>query len=299
MKVEYGIPTDKEAIQLRLGIERGLFREQGLELSLRVVFGGPEIAALYSSGELKVGELGSPPATTALSKGANFKIVGSSVRRRALQYFVAAASIRDWGDLRGKTVAALSVGSCSYWFARMVLERHGLDPDADVSLVGLGRRYPDAVALFKSGELQAAVLSEPNIAIGEYHRAFRILKALNEPDFCPTMQWSVIVANNEVIARDPALVRAVLAGCRASYHYAAENPEEMARFGADYFGIDAATMRRALKREEPDIHNDCEVDLPGLDLAIDLQRRLGAFAAGLSSAEITDLRHLPRVGPTA
>ena len=150
MKIEYGIPTDKEAIQLRLGIERGLFRELGLDLSLRVVFGGPEVAALYSAGELKVGELGSPPATTALSKGANFKIVGSSVRRRALQYFVVAPSIRDWEDLRGKTVAALSVGSCSYWFARMVLERHGLDPDSDVSLIGLGRRYPDVVELFKS-----------------------------------------------------------------------------------------------------------------------------------------------------
>ena len=300
MKVEYGIPTDKEAIQLRLGIEHGLFREQGLDLSLRVVFGGPEVAALYSAGELKVGELGSPPATTALSKGANFKIVGSSVRRRALQYFVAAPSVRDWEDLRGKTVAALSVGSCSYWFARMVLERHGLDPDLDVSLVGLGRRYPDVVELFKSGELQAAVLSEPNVAIGEYHEAFSILKALNEPDFCPTMQWSVIVANNDVIASDPTLVRAVLTGCRASYHYAAENPEEMEHFGADYFGIDVATMRRAQKREEPDIHNDCEVDMPGLDLAIDLQRRLGAFQAQLRSAEITDLRHLRHAfGPAA
>ena len=52
------------------------------------------------------------------------------------------------------------------------------------------------------------------------------------------------------------------------------------RFGTQFFGNPAAglkAMRRALKREEPDIHNDCEVDMPGLDLAINLQRRLGAF----------------------
>ena len=47
--VEYGIPTDKEAIQLRLGIERGCFRDEGLDLSLKVVFGGPEIAARYDA----------------------------------------------------------------------------------------------------------------------------------------------------------------------------------------------------------------------------------------------------------
>ena len=73
--IEYGIPTDKEALQLRLGIGKGFFRDEGLDFSLRVIFGGPEIAAAYDSGALKIGELGSPPATTALSKGARFHIV--------------------------------------------------------------------------------------------------------------------------------------------------------------------------------------------------------------------------------
>ena len=42
--LEYGIPTDKEALQLRLGIARGFFREEGIVLALKVIFGGPEIA---------------------------------------------------------------------------------------------------------------------------------------------------------------------------------------------------------------------------------------------------------------
>lgn len=293
MKLDYGIPTDKEAIQLRLGIEQGFFRAEGLDLSLRVVFGGPEIAAHYDSGTLSIGELGSPPATTALAKGARFVIVGSGIRRRALQYFVARPEIRDWPDLHGKTVAALSIGSCSYWFARMVLERHGLDPDHDVRLIGLGRRYPQVMELFRSGELQAAVLSEPNIAIGEYHGAFRIMKALTEPDFCPTMQWTVTVANRAFAEREPETVRAVLRGCARSYWYAAEHPDALARFGAAHFGIDPPTMLRAIERERPDLHYDCRVDMAGLDQAIALQRRLGAFTTPIDGASITDLRFLP------
>ena len=33
--LEYGIPTDKEALQLRLGIARGFFREEGIDLAFR------------------------------------------------------------------------------------------------------------------------------------------------------------------------------------------------------------------------------------------------------------------------
>lgn len=295
-RVEYGIPTDKEAIQLRLGIARGFFRDQGLDLTLKVVFGGPEIASRYDSGLLKIGELGSPPATTALSKGARFRIVASSVRRRALQYLVAHPSISGWDDLRGKTVAALSIGSCSYWFMRTVLGHHGLDPDHDVNLVGLGTRYPQVTALFDSGELQAAVLSEPNISIGEDGGHYRVMQGLTDPEFCPTMQWSVIVANNDVIERDPELVRAVLRGCVHSYRHAAAYPEDLAEFGADYFGISRSTMEKSIRRESSDLHSEGEIDMPGLLQAIALQQRLGAFIAAPDVKTIVDLSHLP--GPS-
>ena len=59
--ISYGVPTDRCGLQLRLGIEKGFFREQGIELDLRVVLGGPEIAAELDAGRLRVGELGTLP----------------------------------------------------------------------------------------------------------------------------------------------------------------------------------------------------------------------------------------------
>ena len=145
MKLEYGVPTDKEGLQLRFGMSKGVFRDEGFDASLRVVFGGPEIAAMYDSGELKIGEMGTPPATTAIARGARFKIVGSGIRRRAVQYFVAKQDIADFRDLKGKTVGVLSIGSCSYWFARTVLEHYEIDPDRELYAVLLTNRvHPDA-----------------------------------------------------------------------------------------------------------------------------------------------------------
>jgi len=291
--VEYGIPTDKEGIQLRLGVAHGFFRDEGLDLSLKVVFGGPEIAAAYDAGDLPIGELGSPPATTALSKGARFRIVGSGIRRRALEYFVARPSISSWEDLRGATAAALSVGSCSYWFMREVLSRHGLDPDKDLNVIGLGRRYPLVTDLFAADEVQAAVLSEPNVSIGEDLGVFRVMQSLTDPAYCPGMQWSVIVAHEKTIADEPELVCAVLRGCVRSHRYAVANPEELARFGGDYFGIPSSTMAKSIAREGTNLHTDCEIDLEGLRQAIDLQVRLKAFAVALRVEDIVDLRFLP------
>ena len=184
-RLDYGIPTDKIEAELRFGVAKGFFHAEGIDLSLQVVFGGPEIAALYDSGALKIGGIGSPPATTALANGARFKIIGSGVRRHALQYLVANSTINSWSDFRGKSVGVLSHGSCSYWFGRFVLQQNEIDPDHDVKLIGLGPRYQNVVDLIESNELQAAVISELNVSIGEHRGAFQILKALTEADYCP------------------------------------------------------------------------------------------------------------------
>jgi NitT/TauT family transport system substrate-binding protein len=281
-------------LDIRFGIEKGFFAAEGIDLTVRVVFGGPEIAAQYESGELKIGEIGTPPATTAMAQGATFKIVGSGVRRRALQYFVVRPDVFSWDDLKGKSVGALSKGSCSYWFARLVLDSHGVNPDTEARLIGLGSRYADVVGLLKRGELHGAVISEPNISMGESVGALRVMKALTEPEYCPTMQWMVVVANRDFVGRSPELVAAVLRQSRRSYHYVASHPEEFADFCSAHLKTDTATILASIERERGDMHHDCEVDMDGLDLAIDLQRRLGAFSRPIKAADLVDLRHLPQ-----
>ena len=290
ISLEYGVPTDKCGLQLRLGIEKGFFREEGVDLVVQVVFGGPEIAAAYDSGRLKIGELGTPPGLTAIGKGARFKIVGSSVRRGAVQYFVARAEFTDWPALAGSKLGVLTIGSCSYWFMREVVSHYGLDPDADVGIVGLGPRYPQVVDLVSGGELAGAIISEPNVSMGEAAGGFNVWLGLNRVDFVPSMQWSIVVANEDALRDDPELLGAVLRGCRRSYRYAAENRDEWATFGARYFGISREVMARSIAREIDDLHFDNQIDLPGLGAAIELQRKLGGIVGELRTRDIVDLR---------
>jgi NitT/TauT family transport system substrate-binding protein len=288
--VEYGVPTNRCGLQLRLGAEKGFFREEGIDLSLRVVFGGPEIAAEFDSGRLWIGEIGTPPALTALANGARFKIVGSGVRRGAVQFFVAHPRLGDWHDLFDARLGVLSRGSCSDWYMRELLTHHGIDPAADVTILGLGARYPEILQLLAQDELDGAILSEPHVTIGEEAGLFKVWLGMNRLDFVPRMQWTVAVANADALAADLNLIAAVLRGCRRSYRYAADSRDEWADFGAHYFAIPRETMMKSIEREFDDLHFDCAIDFEGLEAAVELQRKLGAVTKPLRLADIVDSR---------
>ena len=185
IKLEYGVPTDRSGVNVRFGIEKGFFAEEGLDVSVRVIFGGPEISAAYDSGELKIGELGTPPGITAIGNGQRFKIVGSGLPRGIGLFFMVRSDLGGWNDLKGRTLGALSIGSCSYWYLREMLTQNGIDPDRDVSIRGLGNDYPRQFELFDAGEIAALLSPEPNGTIGEAARAGQRLGQRADARRCP------------------------------------------------------------------------------------------------------------------
>jgi NitT/TauT family transport system substrate-binding protein len=288
--ISYGLPTHRCGLQLRLGIEKGFFRQAGIDLSLRVVLGGPEIAVELDAGRLKIGELGTPPGLTAIANGARFKIVGSGVRRGAVQYLVVRPQLCRWPDLKCARLGVLSKGSCSDWYMRELLRHNGIDVQTDATIVGLGPRYPEVLSMLAHGELDGAIISEPHVTIGEEAGYFNVWVGLNRCNFLPRMQWTIVVANDHALAREGDLISTVLRGCRRSYRYAAEHRDEWAEFGADYFCISRSTMMKSIEREFDDLHFDCEIDTNGLAAAIELQQRLGSVGISLQMSEILDSR---------
>tara|TARA_B100000676_G_scaffold290274_1_gene323616 strand:- start:1334 stop:2245 length:912 start_codon:yes stop_codon:yes gene_type:complete len=298
-KVAYGAPTDKSADTIRFGIENGLFEEEGLDLSVKVVFGGPEIAAAYSSGALQIGEMGSPPAINAIAAGAPFKIVSSGCRRRAHMFLGVRKGIDSFQGLKGKRLGLLGLGSCPHWIARKMLTQHGLAPDADITFVPLLERYPRIVEILEAGEIDACIAMEPNLSIGEEKGLLDVWAAGFDAPYLPDFQWEVRVARADLIERDPELVAAVMRGSRRAAHLAAKNPDDFAAFAARQFGISEAAVRRALNREASHYHLDGQIDLAGLQVAVDMQHELGGIDRPMQAAEFTDLRFQPDLSVAA
>jgi ABC-type nitrate/sulfonate/bicarbonate transport system substrate-binding protein len=144
--------------------------------------------------------------------------------------------------------------------------------------------------MLAEGNLDGAMISEPHVSMGEEVGYFNVWLGVNRCDFAARMQWTIMAANNDLLLREPDLIRGLLAACRQSYRYAAEHRDEWAHFGARYFRIPRSTMMTSIERELPDLHFSCEVDMEGLAAAIALQQRLGSAPASLRLSDILDQR---------
>jgi ABC-type nitrate/sulfonate/bicarbonate transport system substrate-binding protein len=291
--LEYGVPTDKDAITVRMGIQLGFFLDEGIDLSVRIVYGGPPLAAAYNSGQLKFGEIGSPPAVAAISRGLDFKVVGSGLRRKAHMYLCVRSDISDWDDLKGKRLGLLSRGSCPEWFIRAMLIARGFDPDNHLTYVELLDQYPHVVDLLREGRIDAFLAVEPAPSLAESEGLVRVWGAVYDEPTLPQYQWIVHVAKPQFIKQEREAARAVLRACRRSAHYAADHIEEWIAFGARHYQIPEAAMRRAVMREVSHLHLDGQIDAHGLAEVIKLQDRLGAIERPIGVTDIC----LPDVAP--
>jgi NitT/TauT family transport system substrate-binding protein len=295
--IEYGTPSNNDALTVRFGIEQGVFEAVGLDLSVRTVFGGPQIAAALDSGEIPVGSLGSPSGIPAMAAGKQFRIVASGCRQHAHMFLGVGKSIRDYDALRGKRIGVLSIGSCPSWIVQRMLAHHGLDPQRDVTLVPLLSDYPRIIEFMVDGRIDACLATEPNLSIGEDRGVLDTWAAAYEERYLPRFQWIVRVANTRFLERDPEAVASVLHGCRLAAHHAAQNVDDFARFVAKYYGASEIAAGRAVERELPRYQLDCQLDMPGLQNSVDMLHELGGIARAMKAEDFAELRFQPGAGP--
>ena len=125
-----------------------------------------------------------------MSKGARFQVVASGCRQAAHMYLGVRVGIDDLGGLRGSRIGVLSVGSCPSWIVQKILTVHGLDPVRDVELVPLHEAYPQIVDWVANGQLDACLVTEPNLSIGEARGILKIWAAAYEPRYLPDFNGS-------------------------------------------------------------------------------------------------------------
>jgi len=281
----WGVPSFWiERFPLYYGRWRGFFRQRGIDLEIRYYWGGPELAAAVSRGEVWIGEMGLPPFLKARCDGLPARAIGSSTVQSLDHYLVARPHISKMADLKGRRLGILSAGSCDEYFARSMLIASGLDPDTEVELVPLGSAYGDVRCFSPSPEsglprVDAGFLVEPFVARGEQLGWVRILAVVR--DFFPSYQWGIILARHDALERKIDLIRRALEGFRASCREIIQDPEEAASFGAQVFRIPKEDFRRALLRDLEHWEIGARLDVQGMENCLEVQKRMGCVPVDL------------------
>lgn len=191
--------------------ERGYFREESLDVELIQMTGNLANLALMS-GEVPFTSVPAA-AMNANLRGANLRVLFSTWEK-PLFWLMTRLPVRDIRELKGKKLGVPGFNSVTYFLLREYLERHGLEPGKDYTLLQTGDSGPRLLAL-QNGFVDATILPLPwNIqaqAAGMHEAASLAKSDIVAPN-------GSIVVREELLKSDPVLVeqftRATLKGLR-------------------------------------------------------------------------------------
>ena len=269
---------------LLYGIERGFYRDEGIDLvyvSLRADLG---IKALLS------GDIDYSYSTGTIIRGA---ILGLPVRNlsfdfsRVLHALMSRPDIPNAAALKGKRVGVSSFGATGDLAARVGLRSLGLDPEKDVTIITLGTDTLRHAALI-AGTVQATHMPVPlNIQLKKegYHELVYAGKILQRP-------LTGLATSVEKIQKNPGQVqRMVRAFVRATRALKTERAGFIS-FAQKKYGYSKDVMEEAYKYLVDALSQDGFVEDSSLQAAIDEAKTLAKITKPINQSDVVDYSFL-------
>lgn len=170
-KMSVGILKLTSSAPLFIGIEKGFFKEQGLDLDIQWFDAAHPIAVATASNKIDVGATGITASLFNMVAGGQQLSIVADKGREQKGYSSSAVMVRTelWNqgirkieDLKGKRIGITQTGSTYHYMIGRLLEEKGLQL-TDVELVPLAK-LSAVMASLQSGQIDAAILNEPNLS---------------------------------------------------------------------------------------------------------------------------------------
>lgn len=136
-RIRMSVSGSYNMIFLAAGVahHKGFFKDEGLEADI-VVMSAPASLAALSNGDIDYTLLTGSVIRGAI-RGLPMRIAAGLMTSSA-HVFLARPDIKTMKDLAGKRIGLAGFGDATHVLARMILSKHGIDPEKDVQFIGLG-----------------------------------------------------------------------------------------------------------------------------------------------------------------
>lgn len=139
--------------------EANSFGKHGLDVTLVYIPSAPQVVRVMLSGDSQISLTGGAPVVNANLSGSDLVLIGGVANVPAF-YLMALPDIKSIEELRGKTVGVTRFGSSTDFTMRYILQKHGLQPEKDVTLLQIGG-MPELAAAISKRLIVAAPFSSP------------------------------------------------------------------------------------------------------------------------------------------
>ena len=223
-----------------LAMKKGYFKEEGIELTVLRGSGSADSAKKIDLGQADVGISDAPTVLTAISKGANLKMVAVVFDKAGNNlFFKKSANIKTPKDLVGKKIAVPPADSHRVlWPAFASL--NGIDPNS-VTLVNVKPEGKQAIVA--AGEVDGSFDLYTSYAIWEKVLGKGEVGNLLWADFGLPIYGHTYFVNNETIKKNPKLIERFLRATHKGWRDAKADPKASIDAMVEQVpGLDGATL---------------------------------------------------------
>ncbi|HEY7454682.1 MAG TPA: ABC transporter substrate-binding protein [Thermoleophilaceae bacterium] len=271
-KITVGTLPIANAAPMYLGMEKGFFKDEGLEIKPHVGEGGAALIPALLSGDDQFSFVGVIPAITAVGKDVPVRIVTSSDDAAATEdkdwqtlVVPKGSSIKSVEDLPGKTVAVNALRGLAEVVISRSLEKQGVNY-RDVKLLEVP--FPEMPAALDGGRVDAALLTEPFLSQVLAEGGTQIDAPSVET--LPSFPNGVYITSEEYLAENEDVVDRFASAMNKSLDYAKANPDEVRAIIPTYTQVPKAAAEQL---RLPAF--DSELDQKGIELEADLTAKYG------------------------
>jgi len=259
-----------------VGIEKGYFKQNGLEAELIPFKGGPDLLKGVLSGSADIGITGATDPLVFRERGTPIRALAIVVEKNHFTLTVV-PKVKRLEDLKGGTIGCTVVGSTTWVFARMLAKKMNWDPEKDVRIVGVGGLDAQMAAL-KRGEIQGTIFGDAGVVI-EAEGSGHILMRLDEL----TPKWISLVAysTDDIIKTKRDTVQRALKSIFQGARFCRDNADESIKIASKAIGWPEPATRRAYELLRPLLSTDGRMDLDAMKFMQDTLLDLGVLKTRL------------------
>lgn len=302
-ELEIGYMPILPVSQLFVGIENGWLEDSGIKARLVSFQNGPAMVQALLAGQLDVAHVGIGPAMVARAKGADIKVVASSIVEQIS--FIGLESLTPFfndGDAttafkrfeqtngRKPVITTFPVGSVpqtvlQYWLQRKL----GID-DSNIDIIYQGAAQVQQALL--TGAVDGAMILEPAVSIVASRVPSAKVLASGEELF-PGQPGAILAVRESLIAEHPELVQAMVDSHQKATVLLNNDPETAGVSVQKYVGggrLKQELVVQAIHNSNKRFVADPNYILDGTREMHDFQNDIGTLKAPVNIDELFDLK---------
>lgn len=233
------------SVDLYIAQDRGFFRQEGIVADVVQVRGNIGVSALLSGDAHAVNNVGTVIRAMERSD-LPIKVVSQSLKKN-LFWLVTKPEVKSLSDLKGKIFGTTTFGGSQHLAALRLLQKAGLDPDKDITVV-IGGDVPAQLQSLVSGTIQLAALSPPTVILARDKFKLRIHGSTLED--VPNLQ-NGLAFSEKMLREKRDLVKRILRARSRAQRYFWENERGTAEVLANHLKVELPVALESYRLARP------------------------------------------------